>query len=120
MNEILNHENLKSAYENVVRNKGLNGVDGIGTDEMKKWLNNHWMQIKDDLINGTDQPKAVLGVVIPKRNSGGRLLGIPTTSDRMIQQAINQVLNPLFAPEFSQFNYGFRSEKSAGQAIGQA
>lgn len=120
MNEILNRENLTSAYENVVRNKGSSGVDGIGTDELKAWLNNHWMQIKNDLINGTYQPKAVLGVSIPKRSGGERLLGIPTTGDRMIQQAINQVLNPLFDPEFSPFSYGFRPGKSAGQAIGQA
>ena len=119
MNEILTRENLKSAYENVVRNKGSSGVDGIGTDELKPWLNHHWSQLKEELINGTYKPKAVLGVSIPKRSGGERLLGIPTTSDRMIQQAINQVLNPLFDPEFSPYSYGFRPGKSAGQAIGQ-
>lgn len=120
MNEILNRENLISAYESVVRNKGSCGVDGIGTDDLKPWLNKHWSQMKDDLTNGTYQPAAVLGVSIPKRSGGERLLGIPTCGDRMIQQAINQVLSPLFDPEFSQYSYGFRPGKNAGQAIRQA
>jgi RNA-directed DNA polymerase len=119
-NTILNKENLRTAYEQVVRNKGSAGVDGIGIDDLKPYLQEHWGRLKEALEAGTYQPKAVLGVKIPKRNGGERLLGIPTTFDRMIQQAIHQELSPLFDPEFSEYSYGFRPGKSATQAIQQA
>jgi len=117
---ILSKENLRAAYEQVVRNKGSAGVDGIRIDDLKPFLQDHWDRLKDALEAGTYQPKAVLGVKIPKRNGGERLLGIPTTFDRMIQQAIHQELSPLFDPEFSEYSYGFRPGKSATQAIQQA
>lgn len=76
--------------------------------------------LKEELQTGNYKPKAILGISIPKRNGGERLLGIPTTFDRMIQQAIHQELSPMFEPEFSCYSYGFRPGKSAGQAIVQA
>jgi len=120
LNRILSKENLREAYEQVVRNKGSAGVDGIRIDDLKPYLQEHWDRLKEKLETGTYQPQAILGVKIPKRNGGERLLGIPTTFDRMIQQAIHQELSPLFDPEFSKHSYGFRPGKSATQAILQA
>jgi RNA-directed DNA polymerase len=120
LNRILSKENLKRAYEQVVHNKGSSGVDNIGIDALKPYLQEHWGMLKEELETGTYQPKAVLGIKIPKRSGGERQLGIPTTFDRMIQQAIHQELSPLFDPEFSEFSYGFRPGKHAGQAIQQA
>jgi RNA-directed DNA polymerase len=120
LNRILSKENLRTAYEQVVRNKGSAGVDGIKIDDLKPYLQEHWANMKVELETGTYQPQAVLGVKIPKRNGGERLLGIPTTVDRMIQQAIHLELSPLFDPEFSEHSYGFRPGKSATQAILQA
>ena len=105
------------AYGNVVRNKGSSGVDGIGVDDLKPWLQENWIKLKDELTEGRYQPQAILGISIPKRSGGERLLGIPTTFDRMIQQAIHQELSPMLEPEFSEFSYGFRPGKNAGQAI---
>jgi len=107
LNRILSKENLRSAYERVVRNKGSAGVDGIKIDDLKPYLHEHWDRLKEELVAGIYQPQAVMGVKIPKRNGGERLLGIPTTFDRMIQQAIHQELSPLFDPEFSEHSYGF-------------
>ena len=107
LTRILSKENLRAAYEQVVRNKGSAGVDGIRIDDLKPFLQDHWDRLKDALEAGIYQPNAVLGVKIPKRNGGERLLGIPTTFDRMIQQAIHQELSPLFDPEFSEYSYGF-------------
>jgi len=120
LNRILSKENLRAAYEQVVRNKGSAGVDSIRIDDLKPYLQEHWDRLKEELETGTYQPQAVLGVKIPKRNGGERLLGIPTVVDRMIQQAIHQELSPLFDPEFSEHSYAFRPGKSAAQAIQQA
>ena len=117
---ILRKENLRTAYENVIRNKGSCGVDGIGTEELKPFLQSNWTRLKEELLGGTYQPQAILGIEIPKRSGGKRLLGIPTTFDRMIQQAIHQELSPAFDPDFSAHSYGFRPGKNAGQAILQA
>ena len=120
LKRILSRANLKAAYENVIRNKGSCGVDGISTNDLKGYLQQHWTKLKEELESGQYQPKAILGVSIPKRSGGKRLLGIPTTFDRMIQQAIHQELSPMFDPEFSSFSYGFRPGKNAEQAIQQA
>lgn len=120
LHSILRKENLRAAYESVVRNKGSAGVDGIGTDALKSYLQANWSRLKQELESGHYFPQAVLGITIPKRHGGKRLLGIPTTFDRMIQQAIHQELSPLFEPEFSEHSYGFRPGKSASQAILQA
>ena len=84
------------AYDNVVRNKGSSGVDGIGVYDLKPWLQENWTRLKEELVSGHYQPKAILGIAIPKRSGGERLLGVPTTFDRMIQQAIHQELSPKF------------------------
>lgn len=120
LNRMLRKENLKAAYKSVVRNKGSAGVDGVETGQLKSYLQENWTKLKQELESGQYFPGAVLGVTIPKRNGGKRLLGIPTTFDRMIQQAIHQELSPLFEPEFSEHSYGFRPGKSASQAILQA
>ena len=120
LNRILSRESLKAAYEQVVRNKGSSGVDGINIEDLKPYLQEHWDRLKEELEAGIYQPQAILGAKIPKRNGGERLLGIPTTFDRMIQQAIHQELSPLFDPEFSEYSYGFRPGKSATQAIQHA
>ena len=119
LHQILRKENLTKAYGHVLSNKGSAGVDGIETGHLKEHLQINWTKMKEALENGWYQPQAVLGVTIPKRNGGSRLLGIPTTTDRMLQQAIHQVLSPMFETEFSEFSYGFRPNKSAGQAINQ-
>jgi len=120
LKRVLSRANLKAAYENVIRNKGSCGVDGITTNDLKGYLQQHWTRLKEELESGQYQPKAILGVSIPKRCGGERLLGIPTTFDRMIQQSIHQELSPMFDPEFSAFSYGFRPGRNAGQAILQA
>jgi retron-type reverse transcriptase len=119
LNNILRKENLKAAYENVVRNNGSAGVDGLSINDLKPYLQKHWTNLKAELESGRYQPSAILGISIPKRSGGERLLGIPTTVDRMIQQEIHQELSPLFDPGFSEYSYGFRPGKSAGQAIAQ-
>lgn len=120
LTHILRKENLRTAYENVICNKGSCGVDGIGTEGLKPFLQSNWTKLKEELLGGTYRPQAVLGIEIPKRSGGKRLLGIPTTFDRMIQQAIHQELSPVFDPDFSAHSYGFRPGKNAGQAILQA
>jgi RNA-directed DNA polymerase len=118
--KILRKENLNTAYVNVIRNKGSCGVDGIGVESLKPFLQSNWTRLKEALLNNTYRPQAILGIAIPKRSGGKRLLGIPTTFDRMIQQAIHQELSPQFEPDFSAYSYGFRPGRSAGEAILQA
>jgi group II intron reverse transcriptase/maturase len=120
LNKILRKENLHTAYENVIRNKGSCGVDGIGTEALKSFLQENWTRLKEELINSTYHPQAILGIEIPKGSGSKRLLGIPTTFDRMIQQAIHQELSLMFEPDFSANSYGFRPGRNAGQAILQA
>ena len=83
-------------------------------------MQENWERIKQEIITGRYKPQAVLGVEIPKSNGGKRLLGIPTVIDRLIQQAIHQVLNPIYDDSFSEHSYGFRHGRNAHQAIGQA
>ncbi len=117
---VLTKENLKTAYETVVRNKGVGGVDNMKLSDLKLYLQENWGNLKSKLAIGEYQPKAILGIEIPKSSGGKRLLGVPTVFDRMIQQAIHQVLQPIFEPDFSNYSYGFRPRRSAGQAILQA
>jgi RNA-directed DNA polymerase len=117
LEEILSKANLTAAFKQVSRNKGAGGIDGIEVEHFQTQLNSEWMSIKAQLESGSYQPKAVRRVEIPKPNGGKRQLGIPTYMDRMIQQAISQQLTKLYDPEFSEFSYGFRSEKNAHQAL---
>jgi RNA-directed DNA polymerase len=118
--EVLSKENMRKAYFKVVRNKGSAGVDGMKVEELKPHLQKHWHTVKERILAGQYQPQAVKGKALKKRSGGTRMLGIPTVTDRMIQQAIHQVLSPLWEPEFSQYSYGFRPGKSAQQAVAQA
>jgi RNA-directed DNA polymerase len=117
MEAVVARENLLDAYARVMSNKGAAGVDEMTVEELKPYLQEHWAQIKESLLNGTYQPQAVRCVEIPKPSGGVRQLGIPTVVDRLIQQALNQVMSPLFEPNFSESSYGFRPGRSAQQAV---
>jgi RNA-directed DNA polymerase len=117
MEKILAKANLNMAYKKVVRNKGKHGIDGMRVDELLPYLKEHGSQLRKDLLEGKYKPKSVRRVEIPKTDGGVRLLGIPTVIDRMVQQAIAQVLTPIFEPIFSDNSYGFRPNRNAHQAI---
>jgi len=117
MDTVCERGNLMLAYQRVVKNKGAAGVDGIGITEFKDYLKQHWPTIKDRLLSGEYMPQAVRRVDIPKPQGGVRTLGIPTLADRMIQQALHQVLSPIFEADFSASSYGFRPGKNAHQAV---
>jgi len=114
---VLERGNLKRAYEQVVRNKGSHGIDGMTVAQLKRHLQENWEQIKSQLMADKYKPSPVRRVEIPKPDGGIRLLGIPTVLDRMIQQAIAQVLNGVFDHTFSENSYGFRKGRSAHDAI---
>jgi len=120
MEAVVSRGNLWSAYERVMRNKGSAGVDGIGVAEFKAHLQRHWPTIRARLLAGEYIPSPVRRVDIPKPQGGVRTLGIPTLTDRLIQQALHQVLSPIFEPTFSAHSYGFRAGRSAHQAVRQA
>lgn len=117
---VVERKNLLEAYSRVVRNKGAAGIDKMTVEELKPYLQKNWPRIKEELLSGTYRPKPVRRVDIPKPGGGTRQLGVPTVVDRLIQQALHQVLNPIFDPDFSKSSYGFRPGKSAHQAILQA
>jgi len=120
MSAVLERPNMQRAYDRVVRNKGAPGVDGMKVGDLKDYLKTHWSTHKQELLEGNYQPQPVRKVEIPKPNGGKRQLGIPTVLDRLIQQALHQVLSPVFEPGFSESSYGFRPGRSAGQAVLQA
>ena len=111
---------MREAYARVVGNKGAAGVDKMTVEELKPWLQAHWVEVKGRLLRGTYRPEVVRGVEIPKPNGGKRQLGIPTVVDRLIQQALHQILSPIFEPEFSANSYGFRPGRGAHDAIRKA
>ena len=117
MEAVCERGNLWLAYERVIRNKGAAGVDGIGVAEFKDHLKRYWPTIKAKLLAGTYIPLPVRRVDIPKPQGGVRTLGIPTLTDRLIQQALHQVLSPIFEPTFSASSYGFRPGRNAHQAV---
>jgi group II intron reverse transcriptase/maturase len=117
MDAVCERGNLKLAYQRVVENKGAAGVDGIGVAEFKDHLKQHWPTIKAKLLAGGYMPQAVRRVDIEKPQGGIRTLGIPTLTDRMIQQALHQVLSPIFEADFSESSYGFRPGRNAHQAV---
>ncbi len=118
--KVLDYSNINRAFKQVVSNKGSKGVDGVTTKDLHAYLQEHWRRISQEITDGHYQPQAVLGIEIPKPSGGKRLLGIPTVIDRLIQQAIHQVLAPIFDIEFSEFSYGFRKGRNAHQAVLQA
>ena len=120
LNKVLDYSNIEKAYKQVVGNKGSKGVDGVTTTQLQDYMQENWDRIKQEITTGYYQPQAVLGVEISKTSGGKRLLGIPTVIDRLIQQSIHQVLNPIYDVEFSENSYGFRKGRSAQQAIIQS
>lgn len=117
MELVVSRENMTLAYARVVGNKGAAGIDKMSVADLKPFLVEHWPRVRDDLLAGRYKPQAVRGVEIPKPGGGTRLLGIPTAVDRLIQQALHQVLMPLFDPGFSNHSYGFRPGRSAHDAV---
>ena len=117
MEAVCERGNLWLAYERVVKNKGAAGVDGIGVAKFKDHLKQHWPTIKAKLLAGGYIPSPVRRVDIPKPQGGVRMLGIPTLTDRLIQQALHQVLSPIFEPTFSASSYGCRPGRNAHQAV---
>lgn len=120
LERILDRNNLNQAYLKVKRNGGSAGVDGMTVEEMLPYLKEHREELLESLISERYKPKAVRRVEIPKPDGGKRMLGVPTVIDRMIQQAIVQVLQPMYEPLFSENSYGFRPKRSAQQAMKQA
>jgi len=120
LEEIFGKENMTKAFKKVLANKGACGVDAMGVEELQAHMNKHWSTIKTRLLEGKYIPNAVREVEIPKPNGGKRKLGIPTVTDRLIQQSIAQKLNQIYDKEFSEYSYGFRPGKSAHQAVRQA
>jgi len=120
MEAVVERGNLWLAYERVVENKGAAGVDELTVAELKDHLKRHWPTIRARLLAGDYRPLAVRRVDIPKPQGGVRTLGIPTVVDRLIQQALHQVLQPIFEPTFSDASFGFRPGRKAHQALRRA
>lgn len=120
MEKVIEHNNLKKALKRVESNKGAPGMDNMQVNELRPYLHANWECIKQELLDGTYKPSPVRRVEIPKQDGGVRQLGIPTVLDRFIQQAVQQILTPIFEPQFSDSSYGFRPRKSARQAVRKA
>ncbi|ASS87041.1 group II intron reverse transcriptase/maturase [Geobacillus lituanicus] len=120
MKQVLSRENLLRALKQVEKNKGSHGTDGMSVKDLRRHLVEHWDAIRHALEEGTYEPCPVRRVEIPKPNGGVRLLGIPTVTDRFIQQAIAQVLTPIFDPSFSEHSYGFRPGRRGHDAVKKA
>ena len=117
LEKVLDRDNLNRAYKRVKANKGACGVDGMTIDEALPWLKEHRDELLESIRHGKYKPSPVRRVEIPKDNGGVRKLGIPTVIDRIIQQAIAQVLTPIYEPKFSNGSYGYRPHRSAKDAI---
>ena len=120
MEEVCAKENVKKALKQVLRNKGAPGVDGMTVYALPKYLAEHWPGLREQLLNGAYKPQPVRRVNIPKPDGGMRPLGIPTVLDRFIQQAVMQVMRERWDGTFSDHSYGFRSGRSAHQAVAKA
>ena len=120
LEDVLERNNMLEAMYRVIRNKGSHGIDGMKTDELREHVKRTWVTVKSKLLEGKYNPSPVRRVEIPKPDGGVRLLGIPTVQDRMIQQAIAQVLSEIYEPTFSESSYGFRPNRGAKNAIKQS
>jgi len=120
LEQVLNSENLKAAWKRVRANKGAAGIDGMTIDEFPAWVKDgNWVNVVTELETGQYNPSPVRRVEIDKPDGGKRQLGIPTITDRVIQQAIAQVLTPIYDPEFSNNSFGFRPNRNGQQAVKQ-
>ena len=117
LEKILGRENMRMALDKVKANKGAAGIDGIEIEDIDQYLRENWVEIRDKIRRRKYKPQPVRRVEIPKPNGGVRNLGIPTVVDRVIEQAITQVLTPIAEPHFSEYSYGFRPDRRAQQAI---
>jgi group II intron reverse transcriptase/maturase len=117
MERVVERSNMQAALRRVKQNKGAPGVDGMSVGQLGAFLRTHWPKIRERLCRGSYEPMPVRRVEIPKANGGKRSLGIPVVLDRLIQQALHQVLSPLFDPEFSEHSYGFRPGRNAHQSV---
>ena len=120
MEEVCEGRNFAIALKHVTANKGSPGVDGMTVDELPDFLWRHWPTLKDQLLTGTYTPQPVKRVEIPKPDGGVRKLGVPTATDRLIQQAVLQVLQRRWDRTFSPHSFGFRPKRSAHQAVARA
>src|SRR4051812_18532236 len=120
MEAVVERGNLRLAYQRVVKNQGAAGIDEVTVAGFANWLKIHWPSVKKALLEGRYIPRAVRRVDIPKPAGGVRTLGIPTLVDRLIQQALHQVLQPRFEPTFSEGSFGFRPGRGAHQAVRKA
>ncbi len=114
---VVERDNILNAWKQVRANKGAPGIDNISIEEFPEYAHENWKGIKTSLLDGTYRPQPVKRVEIPKDSGGTRNLGIPVVMDRVIQQAVTQVLTPLFDPHFSESSFGFRPGRSAHQAV---
>lgn len=117
LNEVLSDDNLKIAKQRIKKNKGASGIDGMEVKELDEYLSKHLDEIKEQIRNKKYSPKPVKRVEIPKPDGGVRNLGVPTVVDRFVQQAIAQVLTPIYEPKFSESSYGFRPNRCCEMAI---
>ena len=117
LEEILSRGNMTLAYKRVKANKGASGIDGITVEEIDEYVKAHWVEVREQIRKRKYQPQPVRRVEIPKPNGGVRNLGIPNVIDRIIEQAITQVLTPIAEPHFSENSYGFRPKRRAQQAV---
>jgi group II intron reverse transcriptase/maturase len=117
LEDILSRDNMMLAYKKVKANKGASGIDGVTIDEIDEYLKVNWVEIRENIRKRKYQPQPVRRVEIPKPNGGVRNLGIPNVIDRIIEQAITQVLTPIAEPHFSENSYGFRPKRRAQQAV---
>ena len=120
LDKVLSKNNIEEAYKRVYQNKGANGVDGVTVYELRNYLDEHFEEIKEKIKTRKYKPSPVRRVYIPKDNGDKRGLGIPTVIDRVIQQAIVQVLTPIYEEQFSETSYGFRPKRSCEMAIVKA
>jgi len=120
MEEVLSRQNMLKALRQVEKNKGAPGIDNLTVENLKPYLRQNWLFIREQLLKGEYQPQPVLRVEIKKPSGGERLLGIPTVIDRLIQQALLQILTEIFDPGFSPFSFGFRPNRKAHEAIRKA
>jgi len=114
---MLERGNMLRALQAVEANRGAAGIDGMEVEQLRGYLREHWADVREQILKGTYRPRAVRRVDIPKPGGGTRMLGIPTVLDRLIQQAIHQILSPMWETGFSAHSYGFRPRRSAAQAV---